>query len=114
MTEESKANTIVLGIKDRFMVRELLPRRANLTDQILAQDIDEKVVINQEDAKAIGLKSGDAGVSWKDDATLDKTVEFSSAELELLDRQIKRMSSEGEINRDMVNTILKIQKLIKA
>lgn len=115
MTEESKANTIVLGIKDLFMIRELLPIKATLTDQILAQDIDKKVTLNQEDSKVVGLTSTAAGlITWNSEIDYNKEVEFSRAELELLDRQIKRKSSEAEINRDMVDTILKLQKLIRA
>ena len=116
MAEESKASTIVLGIRDRFMLKELFPQRANLTDQILAVDIEGKLAISQEEAQAIGLVSNEETgiVRWKDGATLDKEIEISKAELEFLDRQIKRLSGEQGLTRDMVGTVLKIQSLIKA
>lgn len=116
MTEEAKASTIVLGIKECFMLKELFPQRANLTDQILAVDIEGKVALNQEESKAIGLIAEEATgvIRWKEGAVLDREIELSKAELDFLDRQIKRLSGEQGLTRDMVGVVLKLQSLIKA
>ena len=113
MTEESKAKSTKLTIKDRFMIREVLPQHGTLVDQILAVDVDRKVAFNQAEIEEIGLKQEGTTIAWKDDATLEKEVEFSGAELEFIDRQIKRMSGEGLITRDMVDTILKLQSMMR-
>jgi hypothetical protein len=115
MTEESKAAAVALSVKDRFMIRELFPQFASLTDQIIAQDIDKKVGMSQADADAISLKTyPDGRIEWKEEVGLTKEVDFTKVELDFLDRQIKAKSMEQKISRDMVDTCLKIQKLVKA
>jgi hypothetical protein len=115
MTEESKTNAIVLNVKDRFMVLELFADRGTLTDQIIAQDIQKRVALSQEESKEIGLQATPDGlIKWKEGKDILKEFAFTDAELNYLDRQIKQKSAEGQIMRDMVETILKIQGLIKA
>lgn len=115
MTDESTAAAVALSVKDRFMIRELFPQFASLTDQIIAKDIDEKVVMSQADADAISLKTyPDGRIEWNEKVNLMKMADFTKVELDFLDRQIKAKSMEQKISRDMVDTCLKLQKLVKA
>lgn len=110
MTEEiGKARTLTMTVKDRLMINELLPRKSNLVDQLLARDILTKTSIDQQEAKEIGLVASESLVQWNQDVDLLKVVEFTEAELNFLDRNIKRLSSEESVGRDMVEVITKIQ-----
>lgn len=114
MTEKVEVGTLTLTVKDRFIIPELLPERSNLTDQYLAQDILDKIKLSREEREQVGLAFGEGTIAWKDGAQADKTVTFSKAEIDLLDRYIKNKSNEQQVHRDMLETIKKIQALVQA
>jgi hypothetical protein len=112
MTEEIKTRTLELTVKDRFMIGELLPQESNLVDQLLARDIRTKTSISQQESTEIELVAGPGTLQWNEKKDLRKVVEFTEAELNFLDRNIKRRSAEEKIGIDMVEVILKIQTLV--
>ena len=114
MTEKIASRTLTLTVKDRFTIPELLPERSNLVDQYLAKDIIDKIALSQEERESIGLKAGQGFLEWRDGATCDKDVEFTSAEINYLDRCIKQKSQDNQIHRDMLDTITKVSKLVQA
>jgi hypothetical protein len=101
---DTATTKLSLGIKDRLTLPAFFPERSNFVDQILKEDIANKIRITQEDMKAIGLhytepdKDGKQFMSWSKEKEVDKEVEFTDAEIKFLKKQVDRLDRAAELS----------------
>lgn len=107
---------IGLDIRERLLMRRLYPQEADLMTQIISRDIDKKMEITQKEAKDVGLtqvesEEGRSSLKWNENGDKSKKFKFTTAELELLKEQIKKLDETKKVTPDMVDLILKIKDL---
>jgi hypothetical protein len=106
-----------LGIKDRLTLPAFFPERSNFVDQILKEDIANKIRITQEDMTAIGLhytepdKDGKQMMAWSKEKEVDKEVEFTEAEIKFLKKQVDRLDKEAALTDEMMIMAKSLRKL---
>ncbi len=105
---DTATTKLSLGIKDRLTLPAFFPERSNFVDQILKEDIANKIRITQEDMTAVGLhysepdKDGKQFMSWSKDKEVDKEVEFTEAEIKFLKKQVDRLDKAEELTGDLM------------
>lgn len=93
-----------LGVKDRLMLAQILPREGNLIAQRIMRDIITKTELSQDEMDKIkmeGVESG--GVKWDDKKEAElgqKNIKFTDAEIGYLKDQIKKLDETNKISRD--------------
>ncbi len=105
---DTATTKLSLGIKDRLTLPAFFPERSNFVDQILKEDIANKIRITQEDMTAIGLrytdpdKDGKQMMVWSKEKEVDKEVEFTDAEIKFLKKQVDRLDKDAALTDDMM------------
>jgi len=93
-----------LGVKDRLMIAQLLPREGNLIAQRIMRDISQKTELSQEEMDGVGMKSlPTGGVTWDDKLEKflgQKTFKFTDAEMGFLKDRVKKLDEEKKVTRD--------------
>ena len=93
-----------LGVKDRLMIAQILPREGNLVAQRIMRDITQKVELSQEEMDGVKMKPlPTGGVQWDDKLEKflgQKTIKFTDAEMGFLKDQVKKLDETQKISRD--------------
>lgn len=93
-----------MGVKERLLIPQLLPREGNLVSLRLARDISQKTDLSQEDMDEIELKvQEDGSVKWSDKKEEEfgrKNIKFTDSEIGFLKDQIKKLNEKEKISRD--------------
>jgi len=93
-----------LGVKDRLMIAQILPREGNLIAQRIMRDISQKVELNQAEMDSVKMKSlPTGGVQWDDKLEKflgQKTIKFTDAEIGFLKDQVKKLDETQKVSRD--------------
>lgn len=93
-----------LGVKDRLMIAQILPREGNLIAQRIMRDIGQKTELNQEEMDAVKMKPlPTGGVQWDDGLEKflgQKTIKFTDAEIGFLKDQVKKLDEQQKVTRD--------------
>ncbi|KKL58865.1 hypothetical protein LCGC14_2221090 [marine sediment metagenome] len=103
-----KFNTV-----DKLMIHHLLPQTESIIIQMLARDINRKTNITQKESKIIKLESTENGITWET-KNLKKTecnIDFSEAEIRMLQDRVDSMDKEKKITSTMLDTVLKIKDI---
>lgn len=114
MAETTKLS---LGIKDRIVLPTFFPDKSNFVDQILKEDINNKIRITQEEVTKVGLhysepdKDGKQFMSWNKNNEVDKEVEFTQAEIQYIKKQVDRLDKEAALSDDMMIIAKEIRRL---
>jgi hypothetical protein len=103
---DTATTKLSLGIKDRLTIPAFFPERSNFVDQILKEDIANKIRITQEDIAAVGLHysepsaDGKQFMTWARDKEVDKEIEFTDAEIKFLKKQVDRLDKDANLSDD--------------
>jgi hypothetical protein len=112
---DTATTKLSLGIKDRLTIPAFFPERSNFVDQILKEDITNKIRITQDDIVAVGLhysepdKDGKQFMMWSKEKEVDKEVEFTDAEIKFLKKQVDRLDKDENLTDDQ----MKMAKALK-
>lgn len=98
-----------LGIKERLLFGGIFPEKGDFLTQSICQDISEKIKLSEEEIKQINLRFDEGRWVWDTDKDIEKEVEFSDVEFNLLKIQVDRLDKEKLIT----HLILDICKKIK-
>jgi len=98
-----------LTLKERILVPRLYPLRESLFAQLLVRHINEKIQIEDKEAKKVGLKFEQGIFTWNLKKTIVKDFEFTDSEINFLKEQVKRVDKEKSITPDMVDLCVKIR-----
>lgn len=112
---------LVLTVKDRILMADFFPEKANLTDQWISKDISSKIEIGAEEKKTLGLKivSGPGGMGrwvWDDKKEKVLRVVLSEVEAQFLKDQVERINrtavaGEKGFTMDAAEVAKKIKEL---
>jgi len=114
---DAATTKLSLGIKDRLVLPAFFPERSNFVDQILKEDITNKIRITQEDMVAVNLhytepdKNGKQAMTWTREKEVDKEIEFTDAEIKFLKKQVDRLDKAEDLTDDEMNMAKAIRKL---
>ena len=97
-----------LSIVERLSFGKLLPKEGNMIEQTIVKDISEKIVLNQEEIVKIGLKIENEKFIWNQQEAIDKEIVFTKLELDLLQKQIKKLDNDKKISQENINLCIKI------
>ena len=110
---------LVLSLHDRITAAGLMPRQANLNDQVLAMDIGRKLELTKEENERINYrkveKEGPNGpmVWFEHDVELAKAatkeIGFTNSELSFLKGRVESMDKKAELTQRVLSVALKIR-----
>jgi len=93
-----------MGVKDRLMMAQILPREGNLIAQRIMRDIGQKTELSQEEMDGVRMKPlPSGGVTWDDKLEKflgHKTIKFTDAEMGFLKDQVKKLDETKKVTRD--------------
>jgi len=100
---------VKLNLKDRFIIGELLPPKANRLTMIIVRDILNKIDITQKDIEEYGIIQEGNGYKWNQErGNIEKEYNFTEAEIDVMLKGINELDKSNSITVDMLNTIDKI------
>ncbi len=106
---------IKLGVKERLMIAQILPREGNLIAQRIMRDIVTKTELSQAEMDQVGMEGVEGGgVKWDDKKEAElgqKLVKFTDAEIGYLKDEIKKLDEKGKISRDTFQLCERIHNL---
>ena len=109
MTKKSN-KTILLGVKDRLYIPQLLPEKGTYIDLLTAKHIERKVEFTSEELTELNIRQGNGGIiTWDMNAEKPLQLQLTDQELEFLNSQIDRKSEAGELPYSMFETIEKLK-----
>lgn len=113
--EESEVQSekrITLSVKDRLLLPDFFPERSNLVNQMIAQDIIQRIKIDQKERERIGLKSvPPSGLTWDDAKAKDADFTLTGVEIQFLKSQVQRLDGENALTMDMAKLAQKIKEI---
>jgi len=99
-----------LNVMDRFQVSVLCPRKGTLDEQIHAKNLAQRVLLSQDECTDIALTTREGRLSWNHLKDFSREFHFSTAEMNFLKDQVKRLDAAKEITNEMLGLCLKIQE----
>lgn len=92
-----------MTVKDRITVLSIFPRETNLVEQTYIRDISDKVVITQEEIKAVEFQYDDELKTYKWNAEKDKPkkIKFTDVERDFILDIIRKLDQEKKITIDI-------------
>lgn len=104
---------LIINAIDKMIIRQLLPQTESVLVQIMARDIGRKIEITQKDRETINLKPVpmSSNVSWDTEkvSATEIETEFTEAEIQMLQDQVKKLDDAKKISSVMLDTVLKIR-----
>jgi hypothetical protein len=102
---------MILSIKERIVLAGILPERTSFTKHIIAEDIRKKVIVTQEEVAEINLHDAEPGPGVVWDKEIEKEVEFTKLELDLINEQFRKIDVEQSATKDMIDVYLKFKAI---
>lgn len=104
-----------MDVKDRLFFGAFLPAKANKLDQIVARDIIKKTELTQKDIKDFEIVHDDdtKQTTWNKEGMKKKKIRFSNPEVELLQKQAKKLSDDEDITQEILSLCERIDDLNK-
>lgn len=103
--------TVILFIKDRLSIIQMLPQNGNIQDMIDVIEILKKVRVEKEERELLNLVEDKNGVLWDTTKDKGKEIEFKFEEIDLLKRLVKKLDEEKKVNTTNLDVCLKINSL---
>lgn len=105
-----------LGVKDRVVIPQILPKEGNFIQQRLVRDIMQKTELSQDEMEFVEMKSSaKGGVIWEKDKEKElrqKSVKFTGAEIGFLKDSIKKLDETEKINQDTLDFCERVHNLV--
>lgn len=98
-----------LSIKERLIFIALYPEKSDFLTQNILRDVSDKIKFSEEEIKEINLKFADNRWTWDEDKNIEKDVEFTSVESDILKAQVERLDKEKAITQTMLDICKKIK-----
>lgn len=111
--EESqpKGIKVKLTVADRYNVRIFLPEKGSMIEQIQAKSIIEKIEFTSREIEEFEIVEHPNGnIKWDEKKAKEKTVVFTTGEIEMLKTGVELRDSAKEIKLFMVDVAIKIKE----
>lgn len=94
-----------LSVKDRLTIMDVMPQQGSRIEMGLAEDITNKIKIDNKEAKVIGLKSSGEGiVAWDEKKAKEQEFSFTDSEIDFIGGAFTKLDKEGKFSRNMLST----------
>ena len=101
---------MILTIKDRIVFFNLFPREANIVDQLVIQDINDKIKLSPDEREKINFRVENNQAAWSNNKLKDMDVKFLNPELTLLKSFVEKLDKEKKITMEILDLCLKIRE----
>ena len=92
---------IVMKIKERVVLRNILPAKWSYTDMALIEDINKKVTLSSDEIKEYEVKELPGGnLGWNPEKDTWVDIEFSKWESNIVKRTLSDLNEKQEITSD--------------
>lgn len=100
---------VKLSVKDRMLMRNLMPTEGDIVTLTISRDIQAKVRLTQAELKKAGVKENKDAGGLKWDKDFEKTVIFSHAEHEFLKAEVSKLDSKKKVTPEILDLCVKIR-----
>lgn len=102
---------INLNVKERLLMATILPKESDIKTMTICKDISAKTDLTQTEFEEIGFNNEGGGYSWS--KNIDKTIDFTEAEIQVVKVALKKLDEEKKITRDALDIYYKFNGIIK-
>jgi hypothetical protein len=91
---------MILSVKDRLMLLDVLPKTGDLITLQISQRAATAVSLTQDDIDTFGITSGDGAVRWDESKDTGVEVEIEPAAVDLVAKELKSMNEKRTLTID--------------
>lgn len=102
---------MILTIKDRVIIPELLPEQGSMLEMIIVNSINKKVMFTPREITEFELTQEGESLKWNTEKNTDVEVFFEESEINLLKERYKKLDEEKRISRRTFDLCMKISNL---
>lgn len=103
---------MILNIKDRIILLQLLPTQGSLSEMVDIMDLAKKIKLDDNTKKLISyVEDKNGNISWDIDKDPNIEVELTNDITNILKKVISNLDKEKKITAQMLDLALKISKL---
>lgn len=102
---------MILTVKDRIVIADLLPESGGMIDMILSKSIVDKTSLTAKDVDNFNVKQSENSVTWDQSKDTGVEISFEQSEIELLKRQVKEFDSNKRITMRIFDLCKKISEI---
>ncbi len=102
-----------MDVKDRLFFGAFLPKEASKLDQVIARDIIKKIELTQKDIVDFKIATKDERTTWNKEGMKKRKIRFSNPEVEFLQKQSARVSTEKKVTQETLSLCERIDDLNK-
>lgn len=104
---------VELTLKQRVMLRTILPQKGTRVEMILSEALDNKLEITAEEISKFEIKDvthdGQPGITWNNEGEKSVfSIEFLDVEVEALKKSLKAIGETDSYSKDF----LKLERLL--
>lgn len=96
---------INVNVPTRLMILMNLPEQGSVVEMIAVRNLRKKVDFDSKETEDISLKTDGGKVTWNNAKAKDKAVEFSEAEIDLLNKIINKIDKAGQVTEILLDFI---------
>lgn len=100
---------MLLTIKDRLMIINMLPSEGSLSDMTEIYDLVRELRIEDAEKDYINYREENGSIKWDADKAKEKEVNLTSTQKRILDITIAKLDKNNQIGLNQIETILKIK-----
>lgn len=100
---------MLLTIKDRLMIINMLPSEGSLSDMTEIYDLVRELRIEDVEKDYINYREENGSIKWDASKAKEKEVNLTSAQKRILDTTIAKLDKNNQIGLNQVETIIKIK-----
>ena len=100
---------MLLTIKDRLMIINMLPSEGSLSDMTEIYDLVRELRIEDTEKDYINYREENGSIKWDASKAKEKEVNLTSAQKKILDTTITKLDKNNQIGLNQIETILKIK-----
>ena len=103
---------MILNIKDRIILLQLLPTQGSLSEMVDIMDLAKKIKLDDNTKKLISyIEDKNGNISWDIDKDPNIEVELTNDITNILKKVISNLDKDKKITAQMLDLALKISKL---
>lgn len=100
---------MLLTIKDRLMIINMLPQEGSLSDMTEIYDLVRELRIEDAEKDYINYREENGSIKWDADKAKEKEINLTSTQKRILDITIAKLDKNNQIGLNQIETILKIK-----
>ena len=103
---------MILSIKDRLLLPELLPESGDIIEMLLRRSITEKIKLTAKEISDYNIKSEKPGfITWDENKAVEKDIHMEDAEINLIKKGYAEADKAKKITERLLDLCLKIRDL---